>query len=277
MALNLGLKVTLPPLYNVLRCILLQSHGAEDAKTRETNSPESAECSLCRNRGILTCVHLISSSIGYLPQTIIQSCPVPECQGLFVLSNSRYRAVKCIGSGSFALTFLALDLYKNNEKVAIKISNLDSLDISTRELAILRWIEGCKGDIQWPGIVSILDAFFLPPGYICIVQEYLLPVVDICNLSSPLNKLFCIASVAGQILQGLYFLHSAGLIHADIKVDNIMRRRGLLEEGKLGVASFSDFDRRQLSCNHARSPGGCFDRPRKFHNTFRNWYFGRGH
>ncbi len=134
-----------------------------------------------------------------------------------------YEVLDDLGKGSYGLVKIGLDI-KKKEKVAIKIINKGKLspkelDCVSTEIEILKF---CKH----PNIVNFID-HFENSEYIFIILEY----IKHGDLSKFLNKLqknktivseAIAASITYQIANGLHYLHQYGVIHRDLKLENIM-------------------------------------------------------
>jgi serine/threonine protein kinase len=131
-----------------------------------------------------------------------------------------YEMLDEIGEGKFGLVKLGIH-FKTKERVAIKIIKKESMNVSDLELV--------KGEIdimklcRHPNVVRLLD-HFENSEYIFIVMEYL-SGGDLGNHLHVKNFNFTekrASEILFQIAQGLNYLHSYGVLHRDLKPDNIM-------------------------------------------------------
>jgi tRNA A-37 threonylcarbamoyl transferase component Bud32 len=132
-----------------------------------------------------------------------------------------YEILADLGKGQFGKVKLGVNK-KTLTKVAIKIIEKkkmkgNELDLVRNEIDVMKIIKNSPHE----NIVVPYD-FFEDKMYIYIVMEYLKG----CNLNAyllnagineELNK-----NISKQIAKGLYHLHNLGIIHRDIKLDNIM-------------------------------------------------------
>ncbi len=144
----------------------------------------------------------------------------------------RYRLERELGAGGMATVYLAQDL-KHDRKVAIKVLRPDlarSLtgDRFLREIAI-------TARLNHPHILTLLDSGSAESGEILY---YVMPVATgqslrdrlaSCGALSPAEAL----RIAGDAVEALVHAHSCGVVHRDIKPDNI-----LLSEGHAIVVDF---------------------------------------
>jgi serine/threonine protein kinase len=165
-------------------------------------------------------------------------CNNPSCQdsesfcsscGIsLVVLNNRYQPLKSIGAGGFGKTYLARDL-ECDRFCAIK----QFAPQTTNEWAIAKAKElfereaiGLQKLGVHPQIPSLLD-YFETEGNLYLIQEY----IEGETLKDELNAegIFDeekIRQVLGELLDILAFVHQYGIIHRDIKPQNIMRRSG---------------------------------------------------
>ncbi|KAF2117154.1 kinase-like domain-containing protein [Lophiotrema nucula] len=140
----------------------------------------------------------------------------------------RYRNFNKIGQGASGGVFTANEV-ATNKCVAIKQMNLEQQpkkDLIINEILVMK-------DSKHKNIVNFMDSF-LVKGDLWVVMEYMeggsLTDVVTFNIMSEGQ----IAAVCRETLNGLQHLHSKGVIHRDIKSDNIL----LSLEGNIKLTDF---------------------------------------
>lgn len=148
---------------------------------------------------------------------------------------SRYRILREVGRGAMGRVFLAHDQLLDR-KVAIKELMLPSyLDREQQEEARERFRREAQAAarLSHPHILTVHD-FLLGPSKAFIVMEYLegKTLRDILEerLLSPAELL----GLAPMVCDALGYAHASGVIHRDVKPDNIL----VLENGSIKVADF---------------------------------------
>ncbi|CUM65906.1 uncharacterized protein PRCAT00003557001 [Priceomyces carsonii] len=127
-----------------------------------------------------------------------------------------YRDLKKIGQGASGGVYIAHDVNVGST-VAIKQMNLEQ---QPKKELIVNEILVMKGS-RHPNIVNFIDSYFLK-GDLWVIMEYmeggsLTEIVTHSVMSEGQ-----IGAVCRETLKGLKFLHSKGVIHRDIKSDNIL-------------------------------------------------------
>ncbi|KAF2087416.1 kinase-like protein [Saccharata proteae CBS 121410] len=137
--------------------------------------------------------------------------------------DGRYRILYKLGFGPHSLVWLARDLH-TNKCVALKILTASS-SRNSRESKRLRALE--KGDIGHSGrslVAALLDDFWHdgPNGrHRCIVTNPTGCAVGDLKSGTVPFPLKAARSVAAQVLLGLEYIHSCGLVHAELHLKDL--------------------------------------------------------
>lgn len=150
---------------------------------------------------------------------------------------NKYEIVSLVGEGAFGSVYRARDI-KLDRIVAIKFINIvnDVLERFNDEL------EAIKG-LDHPNIVRLYDFDILKNGMPCMVMEYIngREVGDVLCSDGPFD-LQRICDIALQVLDALVETHKHGIVHCDLKPENIMlssvgARNDVVKLIDFGVAS----------------------------------------
>lgn len=133
----------------------------------------------------------------------------------------RYRVVSRLGSGGMADVYLADDLQLGRQ-VAVKLlhrrfaSDPDFVERFRREAQ-------AAAGLQHPNIVSVYDRGEWD-GIAYISMEYLSgrTLKDLIRQEAPIEPRRAVA-IAGQIASAARFAHRGGVIHRDLKPQNVMK------------------------------------------------------
>lgn len=154
-----------------------------------------------------------------------------RCRGVEV-----FEKLNRLGEGTYGTVYRARD--KESERiVAIKKVRIhaekEGFPISSlREIRLLK-------KLKHPNVVELLEVACGPqPGSVCLVFEYC--EHDLGALLDLMTRPFSQAEVKGlvlQLLRGVEFLHSAYVMHRDIKLSNLLlTNKGILKLADFGLA-----------------------------------------
>ncbi|TWU01619.1 serine/threonine-protein kinase [Neorhodopirellula pilleata] len=140
----------------------------------------------------------------------------------------KYRLEKRIGSGGFADVYSATDTLLNI-KVALKIPNAkwvskELIDEFRRESKLTMGLEH-------PNILPIRDASFIDDHFVIVVPLAARTLDDRLKSRMSFDTAFDFGS---QLLDAVAYAHSCGIIHCDIKPENIL----LFDDGTLRLGDF---------------------------------------
>jgi len=139
-----------------------------------------------------------------------------------------------LGKGQFGLVKIGINL-KTKAKVALKIltkSEISTIEGLKTEIDILRVSKHCN-------VVQFLD-YFENSNYIFIVMEY----IKGGTLDEYMKRVQwkisenIVKKMVKQITNGLYYLNQFGIIHRDLKLNNIMLNSSDDEEVQIKIMDF---------------------------------------
>jgi hypothetical protein len=150
----------------------------------------------------------------------------------------RWRLARVIGEGGMGRVYLGVQP-EIGGRVAIKV--LSEACARNRELVERFFAEARAVNlIRHESIVGVLDLAVLDDGRPYIVMEYLAgPTLAALVKRGPL-PLGTLAALAGEVLSALSAAHGAGVVHRDLKPDNVLVTHG-------GRAKVLDFGVAKLS------------------------------
>ncbi len=148
------------------------------------------------------------------------------------LLNNRYRVIQVLGVGGFSETFLAEDTHLPSRRRCV-IKQLKPLTSDPkvylriqrrfeREATILEYLgEGCNQ-------IPKLYAYFCENGQFYLVQEWIQgpTLSNIVRSYGSLSET-AVREILLSLLSVLDYIHSKGIIHRDIKPDNVILRTSL--------------------------------------------------
>ena len=148
--------------------------------------------------------------------------------------RERYQLIEKIGSGGFAHVYEASDLALER-RVAVKIVP-EGRDMSAR---VLREVQAAAA-LTHPNIVALYDWF--GDGERSFIVWELVEGDSLDHLSKGLNDADVVA-VGAELLEALAFAHSQGIVHRDVKPQNVMLdHEGHVKVMDFGIALLLDAD-----------------------------------
>lgn len=174
-----------------------------------------------------------------------------EDAGLYI--QSRYRFNGQLGKGSYGVVCALTDHSVKGKPIPLavkKITDIFKMDIllkrTLRELKLMRFFRGHRNIIN----LLDLDMITIKPyeGLYCFQELANYDLSKVINAHVQLSE-FHIQSFTYQILCGLKYIHSADVIHRDLKPGNILvTGQGCLKIGDFGLAR--GINPKFMSSNH---------------------------
>ena len=145
----------------------------------------------------------------------------------------RYRIIREIGAGGMATVYLAQDV-RHGREVAIKVLRPEvagalSGDRFTREIAV-------TANLDHPGILPLLDS-----GNAAGIAYYVMPFVRGESLRARLSRerqlpVEDALDITRAVGDALTYAHAHGVVHRDIKPDNILLSGNQARVADFGIA-----------------------------------------
>lgn len=140
-----------------------------------------------------------------------------------------------LGKGAFGKVNLGLHRL-TRKLVAIKSTNRDDIREESTKKKMQNEIDILKS-LRHPSHIKLLETFSTDKHYLIVME--LCPGGDLLNYVRKRRKLKEDAAklIFRQIMQGISYLHANGIVHRDIKLDNILLDgKGNVKIGDFGVS-----------------------------------------
>jgi serine/threonine protein kinase/Flp pilus assembly protein TadD len=162
---------------------------------------------------------------------------------------SHYRILERLGAGGMGVVYLAEDL-KLGRKVAIKVL---SQEFTTNKDRLNRFEQeaSAASNLNHPNILTIHEVG-IDDGRHFIATEYIDGVTLRRKIAGAQLEALAVLDIAIQAGSALEEAHAAGIVHRDIKPDNIMiRRNGYVKVLDFGLAKLTEVIDRSPSDDEA--------------------------
>ena len=180
--------------------------------------------------------------------------PAPEGDGALAGQMlGPYRMERQLGRGGMGVVYLAEDT-RLGRKVAVKILPKEfSADNARKDR--LRLEARAAAALSHPAIATVFSLEELD-GRLCLVSEYVRGDTLRAELDHGPFSLDLLIDTGIQVARGLAAAHAAGVIHRDLKPDNIIRSiQGEVKILDFGIAHLDAPRRRFVAAAHRRRPG----------------------
>lgn len=208
--------------------------SVEEAKDKDTKETTVAAASANSSSVAKPTTITPQKRISRTPRSSKNSDVIRRLKEICILEDPTkvYTDMVKIGQGASGGVYTARRSGKHEQPVAIKQMNLEQ---QPKKELIINEIVVMKRS-QHGNIVNFIDSYLWRDD-LWVVMEYMeggsLTDVVTCNMMSEEQ----IAAVCTEVLKGLQHLHSTGVIHRDIKSDNVL----LSLEGDIKLSKFHGY------------------------------------
>ena len=173
------------------------------------------------------------------------------------LLDGRYRIIKVLGSGSFGQTYLAADLRRPGmPKCVVKqlVQAREDIDDSQNAERLFKQEAETLEKLGNHDRIPRLLAYFEEKHQLYLVKEYIdgQPLAEEILPGRPLLEDEVVAIVY-RVLEILEFIHGEGVIHRDLKPDNLIRRVEDDEIALIDFGSVKELSQQIAGENHSRT------------------------
>ena len=163
---------------------------------------------------------------------------------------SDFKLIRKVGSGSFSTVYEAIHL-ESGQRVAIKREEsifFDLLDCKRvlREIRLLRIL-------KHPNVVKLIDVRapkeFVPDTIFLVLEFANIDLKKVLKNTKKFLQMWQVKTMMYDVLKGLKFIHSASVLHRDIKPGNIL----IVDNSQIVICDFG-LSRSIVKCKDSSSP-----------------------
>ncbi len=163
----------------------------------------------------------------------------PDASGQLPTLRQRFQLIARLGQGGMSQIYKARDLLRvevgdHDPYLAVKFPG-EEFGKDPRAFFVLQQEARKLQRLSHPNIVTVYD-FDRDDGVIFMTMEFLdgRPLSRLADLEEALGKTFDRADLILQIAEGLRYAHEEGVIHSDLKPDNIF----VTQQGRIKIIDF---------------------------------------
>ncbi len=150
--------------------------------------------------------------------------------------DGRYEVVRCLGTGAMGIVFLVRHV-RLNKQFALKIIHPSLAEVPEFAARFEREADACSR-LTHPNCISVTDFGQDADGRLFLVMEYAEGTLLNQAVGDKPLPLLDAMRYAKQILLGLRHAHKEGLVHRDIKMENVVKCMGDDGEPVLKILDF---------------------------------------
>lgn len=157
--------------------------------------------------------------------------------------GGRYEVVRCLGESARSAVFLCEDVLLDRKPFGVKVLWLPKKQLEEDETLLQRFKNEAAicHRIRHPNVVASYE-YFSGENFFAYSMDYISggSLADLMESKKPLSMVD-IMHILSQACCGVHAIHSVGIIHRDIKPDNILvSTNGEIKVADLGVARLDD-------------------------------------
>lgn len=161
-------------------------------------------------------------------QSLLKEIPV-ECKDVIQFSDEDFERIKKLGSGSFGKVY---EIKNRTTGTITALKRVEFTDYSEIPYTTVNEI-GILKELNHPNIIKLLNVS-VSTNVIDMIFEKMDSTLTITVENIELLKFYMY-----QLLSGLQAIHSKGIIHRDLKGENILIKNNTLKIADFGLAIFS--------------------------------------